>query len=96
MNISTLVSTDGTVYLRTHQGQSSQEIAESLRPYIGRILTCDLPNNYGYYHRYRAKLEDVNGTQVQVEAILSTGSRVSVNVDAFDAFGTHCTIIHPE
>lgn len=93
-NITTHVSsTDGTVYLRTQHGNSAAEIAESLQPYIDRTMSCELPNLYGYYRRYSAVLRAVDGENVTLyvprldhEATLS----------AFDAFGSHCTVIEKE
>jgi hypothetical protein len=95
MAVSTHVSGDGTVYLRTHEGHSSREIAESLVPYIGRTMRGDLANNYGHYNRYRLTLKGVSGDQVTVEVFASGRTHV-VEADAFSTFGSACTMIDPE
>jgi hypothetical protein len=88
-------STDGTVYLRTQFGESSEEIAEALRPYIGRFAHFYPPNMYGHINPQRATrgwIRGIDGTRVTVHvpAIDYTGE-----VDAGDAFGSYCTIIDP-
>lgn len=90
-----LSSTDGTVYLHTHHGESSAQIADALSPYIGRDMKADLPNNYGHYARYRVRLEAVDGERVTVLATTRDGRKHRTTVDAFDAFGTNCTTIEP-
>jgi len=95
MAVSTHVSGDGTVYLRTHEGDSSREIAESLVPYIGRTMRGDLANNYGHYNRYRLMLKAVSGDLVTVEVSVNGRTHV-VEADAFCTFGNSCTMIDPE
>jgi len=94
MSITTHVSqTDGTTYLRTQHGESAAEIAESLRPYIGRTMSMDLPNLYGHYHRYRGVLRGLAGV---VATVYVPGHNYEVEINVFDAFGTHCTMIDRE
>lgn len=86
-------STDGTVYLRTQHGETAAEIAEALRPYVGRFMCFDLSNLYGYYHRYHGELKSVDGTMVTVYV---PRYDFTATTNAMDAFGTHCTTIEPE
>lgn len=95
MPVSTYVAGDGTVYLRTHLGETSEEIANSLVPYIGHTMSAYLSNNYGYFDRYWVKLINVSGVMVTVETVIS-GTKHVVNVNAFDGFGTACTMIKPK
>lgn len=86
-------STDGQIYLHTHHGETSEEIAEALRPYIGHYAAFYPPNMYGHINTQRATwgwIREVNGTQVTVEVprIGYTGV-----VDAGAAFGTYSTTI---
>lgn len=88
-------STDGTIYLHTQHGSSAAEIAEALRPYIGRIAHFYPPNGYGHITPHRstaAWIKAVNGTQITVHV---TGTGYEGEVDAFDAFGSYCTRIDP-
>lgn len=94
MNVTTHVSqTDGTVYLRTQHGNSAEEIAESLGPYIGRTMSMELPNLYGHYRRYRGILRALNGV---VALVYVPGQNYEVEINVFDAFGSHCTMIDRE
>lgn len=91
-----VASTDGTVYLRTQHGESSEEIAEALRPYIGRFARFYPPNMYGHINPHRSTggwIRAINGTKVTVHVpnLDYTGE-----VDAGEAFGSYCTIIDPE
>ena len=91
-----VASTDGRIYLRTQQGNSAEEIAEALRPYIGQFAAFYPPNAYGYINPHRVTwgyLRAVTGTNVtiHVPAINYTG-----DVDAFGAFGSYCTMIEPK
>lgn len=94
--ITTLVaSTDGRIYLRTQHGADAQEIADALRRYIGHYAAFYPPNAYGHINPHRATrgwIRDVNGTRVTVHipALNYTGE-----VDAFEAFGSYCTMIWP-
>lgn len=90
--ITTHISTDGTIYLRTQHGETAAEIAEALRPYIGRTMRMDLPNLYGHYHRYRGELLSVDKETVEVRVPQHDYTTV---INAGDAFGTHCTTIDP-
>jgi hypothetical protein len=93
-NITTLVSsTDGTVYLRTQHGNTAAEIAESLKPYVGRTMSCELPNNYGHYRRCLAVLLGVTGDDVTVRV---PRYDYETTISAMDAFGSNCTTIEPE
>lgn len=85
-------STDGTIYLRTQHGRSAAEIAESLRPYIGRTMRMDLPNLYGHYHRYWGELRSIDGAVATVHV---PNHDYTAEINVFDAFGTHCTTIEP-
>lgn len=85
-------STDGTVYLRTQHGRTSEQIAEALRPYVGRFMRMDLPNLYGHYHRYWGELRSIDGTQATVYV---PNHDHTATIDVMDAFGTHCTTIEP-
>lgn len=85
--------TNGDIYLRTQHGMSSAEIIDALRHYVGRDMHADLRNNYGHRRRYAVRLLAVDGEQAQVR---TSNPQHTVWVDAFDAFGTHCTIIEPE
>lgn len=87
------VSVDGTVYLRTQHGNSAAEITEALKPYVGRTMSCDLPNLYGHYHRYRAVLREIKGDTV---TLYVPGHDYLTVINAFDAFGSHCTMIDKE
>lgn len=87
-----VASTDGTVYLRTQHGRSAAEIAEALRPYVGRLMQMDLPNLYGHYHRYWGELRAIDGENVTVYV---PNHDHTTTINAFDAFGTHCTVIEP-
>lgn len=93
--VTKLESTGGIVYLHTHRGDSSAEIAESLVPYIGREMNANLPNDYGYYKNYRVTLIAVDGESVTVEEMRSGIIRTYA---AFDVFGSdgHATVIRPE
>ena len=86
-------SCDGTVYLRTHLGESAAEIVEALRPYIGRYMRMDLPNLYGHYRHYWGDLLSVDGDTVTVYV---PAHDYTTTINAFDAFGTHCTLIEKE
>lgn len=90
-----VASTDGRVYLHTHKGADAQEIAEALRPFVGHFAAFYPPNNYGHINPHKATrgwIRAVNGTKVTVHvpSIDYTG-----DVDAFDAFGSYCTMIEP-
>lgn len=78
-------ASDGMIYLRTHHGGSAEEIAAALTPFVGRVMSADLPNRY---RRYRVKLLAVDGGRVTVQE--------QSTFDAFDVFGTSCTMIEPE
>lgn len=93
MAVTTHTEKDGIVYLHTHHGESSREIAEALTPYVGRTVYADVPNNYGHYQRVRVELRAVNGTDATV---YYARTDYTATVDAFDAFGTHSTMILPE
>lgn len=95
-DISTHVSsTDGTVYLRTQHGDTAEEIAEALKPYVGRRMSADVANRYGHFHRYSVVLRSVDGENVTLDAWVN-GKVIPTTVDAMSAFGTHCTMISPE
>lgn len=86
-------STDGTIYLRTQHGETSEEIAEALRPYIGHFAAFYPPNMYGYINPHRATwgwIRAVNGTRVTV--YVPNRDYVG-DVDAGEAFGSYCTRI---
>lgn len=92
--ITTLVSsTDGTVYLRTQHGNTAEEIAAALTPYVGRVMSMELPNLYGHYRRYTGTLKEINGVVATVR-VASHNYETEINV--FDAFGSTCTTIEPE
>lgn len=94
MPITTHVSsTDGTVYLRTQHGDTAEEIAEALRPYVGRFMSMDLPNLYGHYRRYKGTLRSIDGVVATVHV---PNYDYTTEINVFDAFGTHCTTIEPE
>ncbi|WP_125262044.1 hypothetical protein [Streptomyces alboflavus] len=94
MAVSTHVdSFDGRTYLRTQHGDSAVEIADSLRPYVGRLMRMDLPNPYGHYHAYWGYLRSVEGGDVTVYVPRYDHT---ATLSAFDVFGTHCTVIKPE
>lgn len=86
---------DGTIYLHTHKLDSSEEIVKALTPYVGRIMRCDLPNNYGHYHSYQGRLVKASGSKVTLE-VLVRGKIHTAEVEAFDAFGTNCAVIEPD
>jgi len=91
-----VATTDGTVYLRTQQGESSEEIAEALKPYIGQVAHFYPPNLYGHINIHRAtrgEITAVEGTEVSfyVASLDYTGT-----VDAFEGFGSYCTMIDPK
>jgi hypothetical protein len=92
-NITKMESSDGTVYLHTHHGNTAQEIAESLKPYVGRTMSMELPNMYGHYRRYSGILRSVDKNAVTVYVPAHTYETV---INAFDAFGSRCTIIEKE
>lgn len=88
--------TNGTVYLHTHKGEDSGEIAEALRPYIGHLASFYPPNNYGHINPHKATygyIRAINGdtVTVYVPALDYTG-----DVNAFDAFGSYCTHVYPK
>lgn len=83
-------ASDGMIYLRTHHGGSAEEIAAALTPFVGRVMSADLPNRY---RRYRVKLLAVDGGRVTVQ---EQRSGQQSTFDAFDVFGTSCTMIEPE
>lgn len=95
MPVTKLESARGLVYLHTHKGETASEIAESLTPYIGRVMNAYLPNDYGYHKNYRVTLIAVDGESVTVEEMCSGIIRT---YDAFNVFGSdgHATIIQPE
>jgi len=92
-NITTHVATDGTVYLHTHHGESAAEIAEALKPYVGRFMGADIPNMYGHCKTYHARLDGIDGNTVHLY-VPRLGQ--TATVDAFTAFGSHCAIIDKE
>jgi hypothetical protein len=92
-NITTLKSDDGTVYLRTQHGRSAEEIAESLKPYIGRTMSMEFPNLYGHYRRYSGVLREIDGV---VATVYVPRHSYETEVNVFDAFGSHCTMIEKE
>jgi hypothetical protein len=94
--ITTHTATDGSVYLRTQHGRTPEEIAESLRPYIGRFARFYPPNMYGHINPHRSTrgwIRSIDGTRVTVyvPALGYTGE-----VDAGEAFGSYCTVIDPK
>lgn len=91
--ITTYISTDGTVYLRTQHADTATQIAEALRPYVGRFMRMDLPNLYGHHHRYWGELRSIDGDNVTVYV---PNYDFTATVDAMDAFGTNCTMIEKE
>ena len=89
----TVAATDGSTYLHTHLGDSAQEIADALRPYIGHMALFYPPNRYGHINPHQATrgyLRAVEGTRVSfyVPALDYAGE-----ADAFEAFGSYCTRI---
>lgn len=95
MPVTKLESVRGPIYLHTHKGDSSEEIANSLIPYIGRVMNAYLPNDYGHHKSYRVTLIAVDGQSVTVEEMRSGIIRT---YDAFNVFGSdgHATVIQPE
>lgn len=93
-----VASTDGTIYLRTQHGNSSEEIADALRPYIDHFAAFYPPNLYGHINAQRATwgwIRAINGTQITVY-VPNLGYTGEVDAfDAFDAFGSYCTMITP-
>ncbi len=90
-----VTSTDGTTNLHTHKGETSQEIADALRPYIGHFARFYPPNRYGHINPQRSTggwIRAVDGTRVTfyVPNLDHTGE-----ADAFEAFGSYCTTIEP-
>lgn len=86
-------ATDGTVYLHTHKGETSEEIAAALTPYVGRFARFYPPNMYGHIHTERSTrgwIRAVNGTRVTVYV---PAHDYTGEVDAGEAFGTYATII---
>lgn len=96
-SITTHVSaTDGTIYLRTQHGDSAQDIADALRPYIGHLAAFYPPNLYGHINPHQAtrgRILAVEGTRVTFH-VPRTG--YTGDVDAFDGFGSYCTTIEPK
>lgn len=89
-------SIDGTVSLHTHCGESAEEIAEALRPYVGRWVRFYPENMYGHVNPLRSTyglIESVTGTDVQVY-VPRTDYRGTV--DAFKGFGHYGTTIEPK
>lgn len=82
-------------YVHTHMGESAREIAESLVPYIGRVMNANLPNDYGYYKNYRVTLIAVDGESVTVEEMRSGIIRTYKADDVFGSDG-HATTVQPE
>lgn len=91
--ISTYVAGDGTTYLRTQYGRDAQEIADALKPYVGRDMHGDVPNMYGHYKRYPLTLTAVEGDQVTIHVRRFDHT---ATLSAFDVFGSHCTVIEKE
>lgn len=89
----TKLESGGLTYVHTHLGESAEEIATALTPYIGRQMNASLANNYGYCRRYSVTLLAVNGSMVTVEEKRSGIIRA---FDAFDIFGSQCTTVQPE
>jgi hypothetical protein len=89
----TKLESGGLTYVHTHRGETATEIAESLTPYIGRVMNASLPNNYGHYARYRVTLLAVNAEMVTVEEMRSGIVRA---FNAFDIFGSQCTTVERE
>lgn len=89
----TKLESGGLTYVHTHKGDDAREIAESLTPYIGRVMNAYLPNDYGHYALHRVTLIAVDGESVTVEEMRSGIVRA---FDAFDIFGSHCTTVQPE
>jgi len=92
-SITTHMATDGTVYLRTQHGESAAEIAESLKPYVGRSMWADLPNDYGHFKRYHVVLREVDSEDVTVYI---PRLDLTATVNAFSGFGSDCTMIEKE
>lgn len=88
--ITTHVSSDGTVYLRTQHGDTAAEIAEAVTPYIGRTMLADIPNQYGHSHRHWSELQAVDG---EIVTLYVAAFDHTAKISAGDAFGTHCTMI---
>jgi hypothetical protein len=94
--ITTFVSsTDGRIFLRTQHGADAAEIAEALKPYIGHFAAFYPPNAYGHINVQRTTWGWIRAVQgesvtVHVPALGYTG-----DVNAFDAFGSYCTMIEP-
>jgi hypothetical protein len=83
-------STDGLTYLRTQHGETAEQIAEALAPYVGRTMRMDLPNNYGHFHTYHGVLKSIDGANVTVYV---PAHDYTATIDAMQAFGTNCTTI---
>lgn len=91
----TKLESGGLTYVHTHLGESTQEIADSLVPYIGREMNASLPNDYGHYRRYNVVLLAVNGSMMTVEEKRSGIIRAFNAEDIFGSDG-HCTTVQPE
>jgi cytosine/adenosine deaminase-related metal-dependent hydrolase len=96
MSITHVTSRSGTIYLHTHLAETGQEIAEALRPYIGRFAAFYPPNRYGHINPHKSTwgwIKAINGTMITVHVprLGYTG-----DVDAWEAFGSYCTIIDYE
>ncbi|MER6605739.1 hypothetical protein ABT282_07440 [Streptomyces sp. NPDC000927] len=92
MGITELAATDGTIYIHTHNGRSSDEIVAALRPYVGRMIHVTLPNNYGHYAERRVRLTGADGTDITVYYAPTdyTGTH-----DALSTAGLACVKVEP-
>lgn len=90
--ITQVSSADGTVYLHTHDGLSSAEIVTALRPYVGRMISINLPNNYGHVEERRVRLTGADGTDLTVYYAPTdyTGTH-----DAMSTAGLACVKVQP-
>lgn len=95
MTITHMTSSNGTVYLHTHHAATAQEIADALRPYIGRFAAFHPANMYGHVNPHKSTrgwIRAINGTTVTVHV---PATDFTGDVDAFDGFGHYCTRIAP-
>lgn len=91
----TKLESGGLTYVHTHNGESDTEIAEALTPYIGRVMNAYLPNDYGYFNRYRVTLVAVDWGVTTIEEMRSGIIRAYNASDIFGSDG-HCTTVEPE
>lgn len=58
---------DGSVFVWTHKGENGRQIAESMKPYIGRKVLAGIFNGRNRWHDKKAALLDIRDDEVKLD-----------------------------